>query len=1409
MNVAPSRSANDEVDTGMWKKAFYNSRWFSRGWTLQELLAPKSVEFFSADSVRLGDRQSLLPMIHEITGIPREALGGSPIAQFSVDERLSWASNRETKRSEDRAYCLLGIFNVFMPLIYGEGAHALDRLRREIDKKGARNIELNRLLSTLPFTPEAAFNSLHNQHEATCLSNTRAELLRDIEQWVNGDDGKCILWLNGLAGTGKSTVARTIARNHYESGDLAASFFFSRGGGDRIDADKFVTTIARQLANKVPSVRDHICEAIKKQEDIANHTLRDQWEHLIVGPLRKLGDDFSPSPLLIVVDALDECDQERDIELIIKVLATARSLDNIRLRILITSRPDILIRHLFHKIPETDRKVLVLHEISPELVDRDIGIYFEEWFSALRGERGFEHDWPGIQIVKRLVEVSCGLFIWASTACRFIRQGKRLAMTRIHTLVNGSHSNAGPEKQLDQIYTDVLRCCIPQESDEEEKQELCENLRDVLGSIAILRSPLAWKSLAGLLDIPLRDIQETLADLHPILNIPSQESHPIRLHHPTFRDFLLDAKRCGDADFCVSAKEAHAALADHCLRVMSKFLKRDICGLGSPGILREDVEPELIALSIPPELQYACLYWVEHNRQSGRRFSDNDQVARFFKKHFLHWLEAINLIGKSDEMGAIVRLYHALLQPSVNVRQIPFVKDARRFMFTFQNIFRRAPLQIYCTGLAFVPTTNELKSHFNDQMHTWIHDIQIAEAVIPKAKDEFNYVSDLAFTPDCRQIASGSNFGAVRFWDIATRTKVHKFDGADDKMSSVAISPDGTILAAGSDDFTVIVWDLNTKQKCYTLNNAHLGWVNSVVFSPDGKTLASGSMDETVALWEVATGRELRRLENQSSCVNSVTFSPDGSLIATGSVDKMVRLWNISRNSTNLQLMLDGHSGCINSVKFSPHGDQVISGSDDMTIKLWDTASGDDYLTLKGHEKKVMTVAFSSNSQLIASGSEDKTIRLWDAARGTQLRILKDHSSGINTVLFSPDGNLLASSSFDDEVRLWDAKTWKSLGKLDDFEEDIESGTLATQRPYSIGTAESSSSYRQLDGHSSKVTRLVFSPDGLWLVSGSEDATIKLWQGGVERFKLEGHSGQINDLMFSSDSVLLGSASADGTLILWSPSTGTASLTLRGHSGEVSRVLFSPNSQLVASCYADSTVVIWTSSDGRALKTVEGRSGAVTDIAFSPDNRSLASSSADATLTIWDIVDDNAPVAIRGHDRAINSVRFSQDGKLLVSCSEDGTIRLWSRNGASCGIIGNDTPSMTCATFSPDSRIVASVSNDGKVSLWDTGSMSLIRSFDLGTAIRKITYSKCGQYLETDRGSLCIGPPPGSPHSSHPSTSSSHPQYLFVTEDWLIRHGNNLLCLPAEFLATDVAVMGNQVVLGHVSGSVSFISVRV
>ena len=146
-----------------------------------------------------------------------------------------------------------------------------------------------------------------------------------------------------MAGTGNSTIARTIARTYSQQGRLAASFFFSRGGGDTSNASKFVTTIAMQLAEHIAHARLYICDAITEYRTIVSQSLADQWLHLVIQPLLKLqGEDTYPI-FILIVDALDKCENENDIRIILQLLAEVHLLKEVQLRVLVTSRPEALI----------------------------------------------------------------------------------------------------------------------------------------------------------------------------------------------------------------------------------------------------------------------------------------------------------------------------------------------------------------------------------------------------------------------------------------------------------------------------------------------------------------------------------------------------------------------------------------------------------------------------------------------------------------------------------------------------------------------------------------------------------------------------------------------------------------------------------------------------------------------------------------------------------------------------------------------------------------------------------------------------------------------------------------------------------------------------------------------------------
>jgi WD40 repeat protein len=304
---------------------------------------------------------------------------------------------------------------------------------------------------------------------------------------------------------------------------------------------------------------------------------------------------------------------------------------------------------------------------------------------------------------------------------------------------------------------------------------------------------------------------------------------------------------------------------------------------------------------------------------------------------------------------------------------------------------------------------------------------------------------------------------------------VHTLVGHSNGVTSVAFSPDGKTLASGSEDKTIEIWKLDAGKRWYTLTG-HSDWVTCVAFSPDGATLASGGRDKTIHIWDLNKGKWWYALTGHSDRVSAVAFSPNGQVLATGSRDKTVLLWNL--NKGRRMSALTGHAEGVEAVAFSPGGEFLASASRDKTLRLWDWPAGKSICTLADHGDWVRSTVFATppspplvrggvgeGSLILATGSRDGTAKLWrvDAqGRGSLLRSFRDNSGDVLCVAFSPDGRVLATGSRDGTIYLWDA----------------EGGGLL----------------EILAGHAGEVLSVTFSADGGSLASGGGDRTVKIWR---------------------------------------------------------------------------------------------------------------------------------------------------------------------------------------------------------------------------------------------------------------------------------------------------------------------------
>lgn len=527
-------------------------------------------------------------------------------------------------------------------------------------------VDQERLLGKLPFAAGASFDSYHRQHERQCMEDTRVGLLQQFQEW-GANHSRPLFWVSGMAGTGKSTIARTLANRFKSSGTLGGSFFFSRASGEANNAFKLVGTLAHHLANALPHLKGPLCEAILNHEDVVRQGLRNQWKELIVTPLSNVRLNGRPT-LNIVIDALDECGSDDDIRLILQLFVEVKDLKSIDMGIFVTSRPEIVIRLGFANIPDIVHQKLDLRDIPRDDVEHDIMVFLESELRCISLQRKL-HDWPSKHAIGVLVKRSDCLFIYATTACRYIGGMDWDPEERLSEILSGGSSGEGDAiTGIDAMYMQVLRTALTEGRGQKEVDKLCDRFKQVVGSIVVLFDELSISALAGLLSLQENSVKLSLDGLHSVLNVLDDTDSPVRLLHPSFHDFLVDYRRCEDGRFCVDEASMHGELAKNCLRVISTALKRNMCQLSTPGAPPQEAERHTLNIQLPRHVQYACSYWVDHlasTKPDSRLqigFCDNGEVHLFFQKDFLRWLEAMSLMEKMPQAVLMIQKLANILE---------------------------------------------------------------------------------------------------------------------------------------------------------------------------------------------------------------------------------------------------------------------------------------------------------------------------------------------------------------------------------------------------------------------------------------------------------------------------------------------------------------------------------------------------------------------------------------------------------------------------------------------------------------------------------------------------------------------------------------------------------------------------
>ena len=390
---------------------------------------------------------------------------------------------------------------------------------------------------------------------------------------------------------------------------------------------------------------------------MASNSLIYQLKELIVGPLSS-----SNLSCVIVVDALDECIDDQPASAILSVLGR-HIMQLLSVKFFITGRPEPRIRTGF-RLPllEPLTQVLLLHEVNPSSVDKDIRLYLQEKLTAVskrRSDLNLSDPWPCGEDLTTLTNKTSGLFIFASTLVRFIESEHHEPNERLQLIITPSDSTVHEGRAgIDPLYTQILVHAFSDVQD----STVFADLRKVLGAVVLASNPLSRIQIAGILNINQSLVTRSLRHLHSVLFIPNEDSENIRAFHKSFPDFLQDHDRCPDPKFFIDSPIHHGDIALDCLRLLKK-LKSNPCDLPD-FMMNRDVAnlPDLLENQVGSATRYACGYWALHLRSSPTTSDPSirlvSSVTEFFQRNAVPWIEVMSLENQLESV--IHSIYHLL-----------------------------------------------------------------------------------------------------------------------------------------------------------------------------------------------------------------------------------------------------------------------------------------------------------------------------------------------------------------------------------------------------------------------------------------------------------------------------------------------------------------------------------------------------------------------------------------------------------------------------------------------------------------------------------------------------------------------------------------------------------------------------
>lgn len=614
------------------------------------------------------------------------------------------------------------------------------------------------------------------------------------------------------------------------------------------------------------------------------------------------------------------------------------------------------------------------------------------------------------------------------------------------------------------------------------------------------------------------------------------------------------------------------------------------------------------------------------------------------------------------------------------------------------------------TDVVFHPKENVIVSSSGNQVHTWEPTTGKPIKTLVNLGKTDKPIKALAFSPDGKQLAIGSEDGVLRVIEFGTAKAVYTSPSRNVRIERVAFSPNGKLVAIGDSNSQIGVYVPGGKgnQLAMGVQGVDTGGVLGVAFSSDGASVFSCGHDGKVRLTAGPgpdgesvgnTATKLREFVGHSGTVTGLAVTTDGKFLVTSGDDKTVRVWDVTAGK---QLRsFQGHMTKATAVAVRGDGKQVASGSEDGAVRVWDLNAVDDHRAMKESAESLWAVAIAPNGKRVAAAGADKKIRVYDPETG-KLEATLDASAPMTALAFLPDSNLLAAAGGEKVVKVWDVSAKKVAKELPGHNLAVlavaanEDGTL-------IVSGSADATVRGFDPAGKEVWKWA-SRKAACAVSirkGSKQAAVGIADGGLAVIDISGgtpkelsaqsaHIAGTTCVCYSPDGSRLASVGGDGALRIWSVGDNGALAQLVKFEGQVvpnsatgfsplSTVCFSPDGRFVAAAGADGVVRVWDVQTKTEVRGLRGHTDWVTSVAFSPDGRFLASgaSEKDNTLRVFELPPLDSASAAGGHMLAVNAVAVSPNGKFAATAGTDQTIKVWdiATGKEVATLVGNaDTP---------------------------------------------------------------------------------------------------------------------------------------